>query len=102
MDGAGTALAEAAAEARTMQSKLIPENIEERRIGVVHGDRNREAVHAQLNLLRHAATRRAGGAMNSGPTGSLIVSRMIRSISPLARASSLQPITSSTGRSWSG
>ena len=48
-------------------------------------------------LLRHAATLRAGGAMNSGPTGSVIVSRRIRSISALAAASSRQPVTSSTG-----
>ena len=45
----------------------------------------------------HAAMLRAGGAMNSGPTGSVIVSRRIRSISALAGASSRQPVTSSTG-----
>ena len=41
-------------------------------------------------------------AMNSGPTGSVMVSRRIRSISVLAEASSDQPITSSTGCNWSG
>jgi hypothetical protein len=43
-----------------------------------------------------------GGAMNSGPIGSVMVSRRIRSISALAEASSDQPITSSTGRNCSG
>jgi hypothetical protein len=38
----------------------------------------------------HAAMLRAGGAMNSGPTGSEMVSRRIRSISALARSSSRQ------------
>src|SRR5229473_2270747 len=47
MDGAGTALAEAAAEARPMQSKLISENVEERRLGIIDADRYRPAVHAQ-------------------------------------------------------
>jgi len=32
-------------------------------------------------VLHHAATLRDGGAMNSGPTGSVTVSRRIRSIS---------------------
>jgi hypothetical protein len=49
------------------------------------------------SVQRHAATLRAGGAMNSGPTGSLMVSRRILSISALADASSDQPVTSSTG-----
>ena len=46
-------------------------------------------------LLLHET--RAGGAMNSGPTGSVMVSRRIRSISALVEASSRQPVTSSTG-----
>jgi len=44
-------------------------------------------------VLRQAATLRAGGAMNSGPTGSVMASRKIRSISALAEVSSDQPIT---------
>ena len=47
----------------------------------------------------HAAMLRAGGAMNSGPTGSLMVSSRIRSISALVEASSCQPVISSTGSS---
>jgi hypothetical protein len=50
-------------------------------------------------VLRHAAMLRDGGAMNSGPTGSVMVSLRIRLISALAEASSAQPVTSSTGRS---
>ena len=50
----------------------------------------------------HAAMLRAGGAMNSGPTGSLIVAARMRSISALAGASRRQPLTSSTGCSWPG
>src|SRR5262245_65287722 len=50
-----------------------------------------------LSLLIHAAMLRAGGAMNSGPTGSLIVALRMRSISALAAASRCQPLTSSTG-----
>src|SRR5205807_9866136 len=46
----------------------------------------------------HAATLRDGGAMNSGPTGLVMVSRRIRSISALAEGSSDHPVTSSTGR----
>jgi hypothetical protein len=53
-------------------------------------------------LSAHAATLRAGGAMNSGPTGSAIVWPRIRSISALAGAASHQPATSSTGCSWPG
>src|ERR1700692_874904 len=48
-------------------------------------------------MARHAATPRDGGAMNSGPTGSVMVSRRIRLISALAEASSDHPVTSSTG-----
>src|SRR5262249_28245187 len=55
-----------------------------------------------LSLLIHAATLRAGGAMNSGPTGSLIVAARMRSTSALAGASRCQPLTSSTGSSWPG
>ena len=50
----------------------------------------------------HAAMLRAGGAMNSGPTGSLIVAARMRSTSALAGASRCQPLTSSTGSSWPG
>src|ERR1700738_1216007 len=53
-------------------------------------------------LSRHAATLRDGGAMNSGPTGSVMVSRKIRSISALAEVSSDQPTTPSTGCSGGG
>src|SRR5580704_12164871 len=60
------------------------------------------AADSIVSLLRQAAMLRAGGAMNSGPTGSVIVSRRIRSISALAEASSRQPVTSSTGCSCSG
>src|SRR5207244_4400772 len=45
---------------------------------------------------------RDGGAMNSGPTGSVIRSRSTRSISALTSASSDQPFTSATGASWLG
>ena len=48
--------------------------------------------------LIQAATR-AGGAMNSGPTGSAIDVARIRSISVIAPASIRQPITSATGAS---
>src|SRR2546421_676204 len=45
---------------------------------------------------------RDGGAMNSGPTGSVIRSRSTRSISALTSASSDQPLTSAAGASWLG
>ncbi len=45
---------------------------------------------------------RAGGAMNSGPTGSVIVSYRMRLISFMSEASSDQPITSDAGSSWPG
>jgi hypothetical protein len=45
------------------------------------------------------AARRSGGAMNSGPTGSLIVSLRIRSISAIADLSMCHPMTSPTGES---
>jgi hypothetical protein len=53
-------------------------------------------------LLGQAPTLRSGGAMNSGPTGSWMVSRRMRSISAMVEASSAQPVTSSTGCNWSG
>src|SRR5262249_6055321 len=55
-----------------------------------------------FSLLIHAAMLRVGGAMNSGPTGSLIVAARMRSISALAGASRCQPLTSPTGSSWPG
>jgi hypothetical protein len=45
------------------------------------------------------AARRSGGAMNSGPTGSLIVSCRIWSISAIAEPSMCQPVTSAIGKS---
>ncbi len=45
------------------------------------------------------AARRSGGAMNSGPTGSLIVSCRIWSISAIAELSMCQPTTSAIGES---
>jgi hypothetical protein len=45
------------------------------------------------------AARRSGGAMNSGPTGSLIVSCRIWSISAIAEPSMRQPVTSAIGES---
>src|SRR6516165_8903098 len=42
----------------------------------------------RFRLVYAAAALRAGGAMNSGPTGSLIVASRMRSISALAEASS--------------
>ncbi len=45
------------------------------------------------------AARRSGGAMNSGPTGSLTVSCRIRSISAIAALSMRQPTTSAIGAS---
>jgi hypothetical protein len=77
MDGAGAALAEAAAEARPMQSKLVPENIEKWRVRVVDGDRYRQAVHAQLScghrnplaagsIAQQAASRRDAARPNVG------------------------------------
>src|SRR5258708_14535516 len=47
---------------------------------------------------RHAATLRAGGAMNSGPTGAEIGWRRIQSISAFAEASSDPPLCSPTAR----
>ena len=46
-----------------------------------------------------ATTARSGGAMNSGPTGSLTVSRRIRSISAMLALSIVQPTTSEIGDS---
>jgi Aminotransferase class I and II len=51
---------------------------------------------------KNATSRRGGGAMNSGPTGSVISSLKMRSISDFAAASSDQPNTSSMGSSWLG
>src|SRR5260370_4095274 len=50
----------------------------------------------------HAAMLRAAGAMNSGPTGLVTVSRRIRSISALAAAASCHPATSLTGCTCEG
>ena len=47
VDGAGPALAEAAAESRSMQAELVPQNIEQRRIGIIDRDRHVLAVHVQ-------------------------------------------------------
>jgi hypothetical protein len=65
----------------------------------LNGAKAKHAAHRlpRQAVLRHAATLRAGGAMNSGPTGSVTVWRKIRSISALAEGSSDQPATSSTG-----
>src|SRR5690348_11227359 len=52
--------------------------------------------------VQAAELQRAGGAMNSGPIGSLTVVFRIRSISALAGASSHHPVTSSTGCNWPG
>jgi fluoroacetyl-CoA thioesterase len=60
------------------------------------------AVSGERLAACHTVALRAGGAMNSGPTGSVTVSRRICSISALADASSDQPVTSSTGCSWPG
>ena len=46
-----------------------------------------------------AATARVGGAMNSGPIGSLMLSRRIRLILALVEASTRQPAISSIGNS---
>src|SRR5215472_16937977 len=70
----------------------------EARGAVAAGPRIRRTARSPI----HAAMLRAGGAMNSGPTGSLIVAARMRSISALARASRCQPLTSSTGSSWPG
>jgi 5-aminolevulinate synthase len=51
---------------------------------------------------KNATSRRGGGAMNSGPTGSVISSLKMRSISDFEAASSDQPNTSSMGSSWLG
>ena len=45
---------------------------------------------------------RDGGAMNSGPAGSLIDSRTISSMAFKAARSSFQPPTSAIGLSWLG
>src|ERR1700722_8486024 len=50
--------------------------------------------------LLHEA--RAGGAINSGPTGSVMVSPRISSISALGEAPSRQPGPALTGSSWPG
>jgi hypothetical protein len=50
--------------------------------------------------VQAAAKLRGGGAMNSGPIGSLIIALRMRSISALAGASSHNPLTSWTGCSW--
>jgi hypothetical protein len=63
----------------------------------------RHACSRCLTRQAHAAAKaRAGGAMNSGPTGSLMVAARMRSISAIAGASSHHPFTSSTGCSWAG
>ena len=55
------------------------------------------------SAVSHAATAlRDGGAMNSGPTGSLIAALRMRSISALADASSSHPLTSPTGLQLAG
>jgi hypothetical protein len=64
---------------------------------VVSPFKRRQLQSCDQGTARHAGAPRAGGAMNSGPTGSAMVSRRIRSISALAEASSDQPVTSSTG-----
>ena len=56
----------------------------------------------RLRTDRRRRHERPGGAMNSGPTGSVMnVLRMV-SISALSVSSSDQPLTSPTGFSWSG
>jgi hypothetical protein len=57
MHRAGTALSETTAKARPVQTKLVPENIEKRRIGVIDGDRYRPAVHVQ-GCWRHGTSAR--------------------------------------------
>jgi len=60
------------------------------------------AVVAPRQCIRERkayAARRSGGAMNSGPIGSLIVSRRMRSISAIAAPSMCQPATSAIGAS---
>src|SRR5437588_13086900 len=68
----------------------------------VHASRDNAQHGRQDELPRHTATPRDGGAMNSGPTGSVMVSRRISSILAISVASSDQPVTSSTGRNCSG
>jgi hypothetical protein len=51
------------------------------------------------SMLGDYAARRSGGAMNSGPTGSLIVFCRIRSISAIAELSTCHPTTSAIGAS---
>jgi hypothetical protein len=56
----------------------------------------------EVSLIRVTvvqAARRSGGAMNSGPTGSLIVSCRIWSISAIAGRSMRQPVTPAIGES---
>src|SRR5258708_15582714 len=94
-------------EARSYPFAIVPAEGERNHLKLGAGQRRtiKFGVNFEFELgqpaRRHAATLRAGGAMNSGPTGSVMVSRRIRSISAFAEASSDHPITSSTGRSRS-
>ena len=56
----------------------------------------------ELCIQRHdgcTATDRAGGARNSGPTGSVTESRIISPIAFIASASNFQPLTAAIGAS---
>ena len=66
---------------------------------LIAGSTGSASAPSQASHHAGQAATRAGGAMNSGPTGSAIdVSRM-RSISVIALASIRQPMTSATGAS---
>src|SRR5207237_1637827 len=61
-------------------------------------ERNEAAVGLE-EPSKHQDASRAGGAMNSGPTGSVIAFARMRSMSARAASSRLQPSTSSIGAS---
>src|SRR2546425_3200298 len=63
-----------------------------------HYERNDAAVGLE-EPSKHQDASRAGGAMNSGPTGSVIASARMRSMSARASSSRFQPSTSSIGAS---
>src|SRR3989441_3143584 len=77
------------------ESKFIAQRPEQRRVrGDV--DSHRFAIDVESG---HVDSSRAGGAMNSGPTGSVIAFARMRSMSARAWSSRLQPSTSSIGDS---
>src|SRR5882672_2849577 len=77
------------------ESQFVAQRPEERRVGR-HIDGQRFAIDVESG---HVDSSRAGGAMNSGPTGSVIAFARMRSMSARAWSSRLQPSPSSIGDS---